>query len=60
MTETVKNPQQPVPEADNSQTPQTLPAQRDSGFEILPQRGGARIRVRYREGSLNGSCKLCR
>mgnify|MGYP001408815916 CR=1 FL=1 len=38
--------------------------QRHSRYEISPQRGGARMRVRYREGSYStdkdADCPLCR
>ena len=41
-------------------TEDNLPATRPS-YQILPQRGGARLRVRYREGSFTqGSCSLCK
>lgn len=33
---------------------------RPARYEIVPQRGGARIRVRYREGSASNDCRLCR
>lgn len=34
--------------------------QRTAGYEIVPQRGKARFKVRYREGSLSSDCTLCR
>ncbi len=48
-----------APAADNpscSSAADTRPAR----YEIVPQRGGARIRVRYREGSASSDCRLCR
>lgn len=35
-------------------------AERPARYEIVPQRGGPRIRVRYREGSASEDCRLCR
>jgi|GEM_PF-5929749 len=35
--------------------------QRPVRYEVEPQRGGARVRVRYREGSnTSDGCRLCR
>ena len=43
---------------------QSVPATRESRFEFVPQRGKARFRVRYREGSApqdgKGGCRLCK
>lgn len=35
-------------------------ADRPARYEVVPQRGGAKIRVRYREGSQSGDCRLCK
>ncbi|MCA6062761.1 hypothetical protein [Thalassolituus marinus] len=34
--------------------------ERPARYEVVAQRGGARIRVRYREGSRTDDCQLCK
>lgn len=52
--------QQPEDNACTTEGQHTTESQRTAGYEIVPQRGKARFKVRYREGSLSSDCKLCR